>query len=151
MQFDFPILCAALLLATSATAQVQVESAWARPTVTGQSVGGGYLSLRSARADRLLGASTPGAERVELHTMAMAGDVMQMRQLDAIDLPAGQTVELRPGGQHLMLLGLKQPLAAGSKLPLTLRFEKAGEMKVDVMVTTAAPATPAAHEHKHKH
>ena len=146
MKPALPVLCIALLLASAAAAQVRVEAVWARPTIAGQSVGGGYLSMHSTRADRLLGASTPAAGRVEMHTMAMAGDVMQMRQLDAIDLPAGQKVELKPGGLHLMLLDLKRPLVAGSKLPLTLRFEKAGDVKVDVAVT---PKAPAAHEHKH--
>ena len=146
MKPALPFFCIALWLGSAAAAQVQVDGAWARPTVAGQAVGGGYLSLRSARADRLLSVSTPAAERVELHTMAMVGDVMQMRQLDALDLPAGQKIEFKPGGLHLMLVGLKQPLAAGSKLPLTLRFEKAGEQKVEMSV---APKAPAAGEHKH--
>ena len=149
MKFDLPVYCAfwaVLLLASSAAAQVRVDGAWARPTVAGQQVGGAYLSLQSDRADRLLGASTPGAARVELHTMAMAGDVMQMRQIDAVELPAGQPVAFKPGGLHLMLLGLKRPLAAGSALPLTLRFEKAGEIRVELAVRAAAPAHG---EHKH--
>ena len=146
MKPALPFFCIALWLGSAAAAQVHVDGAWARPTVAGQSVGGGYLSLRSVRADRLLGVSTPAAERVELHTMAMVGDVMQMRQLDAIELPAGQKVEFKPGGLHLMLLGLKQPLAAGSKLPLTLRFEKASEQKVEMSVMPKAP-NPGEHKH----
>lgn len=146
MKFDLSVFCAALLLASSAAAQVRVDGAWARPTVAGQQVGGAYLRLQSDRADRLLGASTPAATRVELHTMAMAGDVMQMRQIDAVELPAGQQVEFKPGGLHLMLLGLKRPLAAGSALPLTLRFERAGEIRVELAVRAAAPTHG---EHKH--
>jgi periplasmic copper chaperone A len=128
--------CAALAFATfTAAAQVRVEGAWARPTVPGQQGGGGYLTLTSAAADRLLGGSTPVAQRVELHTMSMKGDVMEMRQIDAIELPAGRKVELKPGGLHVMFIGITQPLKQGSKVPVTLRFEKAGEMKVEFEVT----------------
>lgn len=140
------VLCTTLSFGSAAFAQVHVDGAWIRPTVAGQSVGGGYLSLRSDRADRLLGVSTPAAASVELHTVAMVGDVMQMRQLDAVELPAGKKVEFKPGGLHLMLLGLKQPLMAGAKLPVTLRFEKAGELKAELLV---APKAPEAGEHKH--
>ena len=136
----------AALLCAPAVAQVKVEAAWARPTVQGQTVGGAYLTLQSAQADRLLGASTPVAGRVELHRMSMAGDVMRMRQLDAIDLPAGQAVRLAPGGLHLMLLGLNKPLAIGEKLSLTLKFERGGVLTVQVPVTAQAAA---AAEHKH--
>ena len=137
---------AALALAALAcSAQVRVEGAWARPTVPGQQAGGGYVTLTSAVADRLVGGSTAAAQRLELHTMSMQGDVMQMRQIDAIELPAGRTVELKPGGLHLMFIGITKPLTAGSKLPVTLRFEKAGEMKVEFDVAQR----PAAAAHKH--
>ncbi len=129
-----------------AFAQVKVEAAWARPTVAGQQGGGGFMTLHSERADRLLGGTTPLAERFELHTMSMQGDVMQMRQLDAIALPAGQRVELKPGGLHVMFIGLKQPLTLGSKVPVTLRFERAGEVKVE-MTVMSRPATAAPHKH----
>ena len=132
-----------LLLAVAATAclaQVRVDQAWARPTVPGQQGGGGFLSITSATADRLLSGSTPLAERFELHTMAMKGDVMEMRQLDAIELPAGKTVELKPGGLHVMFIGLKQPLALGGKVPVTLKFEKAGDVKVEFDVMPRPPA-----------
>jgi len=132
--------------ATPALAQVKVDGAWARPTVRGQQAGGGFMTLHSERADRLLGGSTPVAERFELHTMAMQGDVMQMRQLDKIDLPAGQKVELKPGGLHVMFIGLKQPLTVGSKVPVTLRFERAGEVKIEMAVMSRPAPTP---EHKH--
>ena len=129
------------LAASASLAQVKVDQAWARPTVPGQQGGGGFLSITSPAGDRLIGGSTPLAERFELHTMAMKGDVMEMRQLDAVDLPAGKTVEFKPGGLHVMFIGLKQPLAIGSKVPVTLKFEKAGEVKVefDVMSRPAAP------------
>jgi periplasmic copper chaperone A len=134
----------AALAACSALAQVKVEGAWARPTVPGQQGGGGYLSITSQSADRLLGGSTALAERFELHTMSMKGDVMEMRQVEAIELPAGKTVELKPGGLHVMFIGLKQALPVGTKLPVTLKFEKAGELEVEFDVL-AKPAPP----HKH--
>jgi periplasmic copper chaperone A len=137
---------AALSLAASASfAQVKVEGAWARPTVPGQQGGGGYVSLTSAQTDRLLGGTTAVADRFELHTMTMAGDVMQMRQVDHIALPAGQKVELKPGGLHVMFIGLKQPLPLGSKVPVTLKFERAGEVRVEFEVMSR----PAAAAHKH--
>ncbi len=128
------------LAATAALAQVKIEKAWARPTVPGQQGGGAFLSITSASTDRLLSGSTPLAERFELHSMAMKGDVMEMRQVDAIELPAGKPVELKPGGLHVMFIGLKQPLALGSKVPVTLRFEKAGEVKVEFDVMSRPPA-----------
>jgi copper(I)-binding protein len=144
-------------LPSFAQADIQVEQPWARPTVAGQAAGGGFVTLRGgAAADRLLGGSAPTvAERVELHTMRMEGDVMRMREVPAIDLPAGQTVELRPGGLHLMFMGLKAPLKEGDRFPLTLRFEKAGEKTVQVQVRARPPAgasaMPAGGHGGHKH
>jgi copper(I)-binding protein len=125
-----------LALSLPALAQVKVEGAWARPTVPGQQGGGGFLTLTSSAGDRLLGGTTPVAQRFELHTMAMKGDVMEMRQLDAIELPAGKAVEFKPGGLHVMFIGLTQALTLGSKVPVTLKFEKAGEVKVDFEVAS---------------
>jgi periplasmic copper chaperone A len=140
MKRQIGFLFAILTACAAAQAQVKVDQPWARPTVPGQQGGGGFLSITSATADRLLSGSTPLAERFELHTMSMKGDVMEMRQVDAIELPAGKTVELKPGGLHVMFIGLKQPLAAGSKVPVTLKFEKAGDVKVEFDVTARPPA-----------
>jgi copper(I)-binding protein len=85
---------------------------------------------------------------VELHEMKMDGDVMRMRQVAAVDVPAGGSVALEPGGLHVMLLGLKAPLKEGDRFPMTLRFEKAGEVKVEVHVE-AAGVGPARHDMKH--
>lgn len=131
-----------LTLGTLAAAQnaPKVEAAWARPTVAGQSGGGGFLKITGGSAnDRLLSASSGVAKSTELHTMEMDGNVMRMRAIDAIEVPAGQTVELKPGGRHVMFMGLKEPLKSGANFPLTLRFEKAGEVKVDVKVSPTAP------------
>ncbi len=124
---------------------VKVEGAWARPTVQGQGAGGGFLKITGGAAgDRLVSGSTTISKAVELHTMSMDGDVMRMRQVPAIEVPAGGMVELKPGGLHVMFMGLKQPLKAGDSFPLTLRFEKAGEVKVDVKVSAQPPAGAAA-------
>ena len=145
----------ACLSAGAQTAGVKVEAAWVRPTVAGQAAGGGFVKITGgAAADRLLGGSAAVSKAVELHSMQMDGDVMRMREVPAIDVPAGQVVELKPGGLHLMFMGLKQPLKAGDSFPLTLRFEKAGEVKVDVKVSAQPPAGaaaghggPGAHKH----
>ena len=121
--------------------KIDIDHPNARPTRAGQSVGVGYLKITNrGAADRLLLGSTPVAAAVEMHSMAMDGDVMRMRQVDAIELPSGAVVELQPGGYHLMLTGLKAPLAAGSKFALTLNFEKAGSVVVVVHVEAAQPA-----------
>src|SRR5690606_23413610 len=115
--------------------QLSVEKAWARATVPGAAVGGGFVSIRNkGDDDRLIGAESPVAARVELHTMTLQDGVMRMRQPDAIELPAGKGVELRPGGHHLMLMDLVRPLREGESFPVTLRFEKAGEIEVPVQV-----------------
>ena len=128
---------------------LKIAHPWARPTVPGQPAGGAFLKLQNTgtSADKLVSGSTPAAANVEIHRMAMEGDVMKMREIGALEIPAGQTVELKPGDLHLMLIGLKAPLQAGTMVPLTLRFEKAGEVKVELKVEQ--PAGAAAAEHKH--
>ncbi len=123
---------------------IDIGHPYARATAPGQPSGGGYLTLSNAGAnDRLLSASADVSKSVELHTMSMEGDVMRMRQLDAVELPAGKMVEFKPGGLHIMFIGLKAPLKKGDKFPLKLKFEKAGE--VTVQVNVEAPDT----SHKH--
>jgi periplasmic copper chaperone A len=143
------LIAAALLAATVAQAQnaVKVEKVWARPTVAGQSGGGGFLTITGgAAADKLVSASAGVSKTVELHKMEMDGNVMRMRPVDAIEVPAGATVMLQPGGLHIMFIGLNKTLKAGDSFPMTLKFEKAGEVKVDVKVTTMRAD---AGEHKH--
>ena len=131
---------------------IAIGHPYARPTVAGQPVAAGYLSLDNrGAADRLLAASTAVAERVELHAMWLEGDVMRMRMRDAIDLPAGAKVEFKPGGMHLMFIGLKAPLKVGEKFALTLRFEKAGTVEVVVNVQATASAAGAASAHQGMH
>lgn len=109
---------------------------WARATVGTTRPGGAYLTITNNgdEADCLTGAESPVAERVELHRSSMEGGMMRMAPVDAIAVPAGGKVMFAPSGYHLMLLGLKKPLVAGSKVPLTLVFEKAGRVVVDLAV-----------------
>ncbi len=128
---------------------IDIGHPYARPTRAGQQVGAGYLTLTNQGApDRLLSATSTMAASIEMHSMVMDGDVMRMRQVEAIALPSGAAVALQPGGFHLMLFGLKAPLKAGDKFPLSLKFEKAGEVVVTVNVDEPTPAESAG---KHAH
>lgn len=147
-----------LLAAGAALAQaVKVDDAWARASVPGQQATGAFMTLTAPAGARLVGVSSPVAGVAEMHEMAMQGDVMKMRAIPALELPAGKPVQLKPGGYHLMLMDLKAPLAAGSTVPLTLllRDAQGAELRqpLQVPVRAAAPAAaaPPAHEHKHKH
>ena len=128
---------------------IAIGHPYARATVTGQPTGGGYLKLdNKGTDDRLVSASAAVSTAVELHVMKMEGDMMRMRQVDGIDLPAGKVVELKPGGFHIMFVGLKAPLKAGDQFPLKLKFEKAGEVTVDVKVEAPGKAAmPADMKH----
>jgi periplasmic copper chaperone A len=128
---------ACLLIAGAAAAQsggLQIDDAWARATPAKAENGVAYLTIRSPTADRLLKASSPVAAKTEVHTMEMSGMVMKMRPLAALDIPAGTPVTLKPGGLHLMLEGLKQPLREGQSFTVELDFEKAGTRRVTVAV-----------------
>lgn len=130
-----------------------VDQAWVRATPPNAAVAGGFLRVANAGAadEVLLAASTEAAERVEIHEMKMRGEVMEMRQLTGgLDIPAGKTVELKPGGYHLMLIKPKRPLAEGQTVTLTLRFRNAGERNVTFMVHKQMPmADHDMSQHKH--
>jgi len=147
LAFILGIVVSSAALAQSG--QLEVSNAWARATPGKAETGAAYLTIQSPTADRLVSASTPVAKRAELHTMSMEGMVMKMRPLAALDIPAGQAVTLNPGGMHIMLLGLKQPLHEGQSFPLTLTFEKAGPREVTVAVGKpgATAAAGAAQPH----
>lgn len=126
-----------------------VDSAWARPTVQGQAGGGGFLKITGgSQPDRLLSASASVSKMVELHTMEMDGSIMRMRPVPGVDIPAGQVVEFKPGGLHVMFVGLNQTLKTGQSIPLVLRFEKAGELKVDMKIVQQ-PVGAGHEQHKH--
>ncbi len=116
-------LAAALLAHPLAQAQTTVTDPWVRGTVAQQKSTGMFATLTSVAGGRLVSASSPVAGVVEIHEMAMAGDVMRMRAVPALELPPGQPVELKPGGYHVMLMDLKQPVSAGQAVPVTLVVE----------------------------
>ncbi|MYM34555.1 copper chaperone PCu(A)C [Duganella sp. FT50W] len=139
------LLSLLLMAALPALAQVTVGEPWVRATVAAQQATGAFMTLTATQTTKLVGASSPAAGAVEVHEMKMDNDMMRMRQLQALDLPAGQAVKLAPGGYHLMLLGLKQPLKDGDKVPLTLEFEDARKVRSKVVVEAPVKPLNAAH------
>lgn len=148
-------IAAVAMLAAAAQAQVTVKDAWVRATVPQQKATGAFMQLQSAKGSRLVSANSPLTPNVEVHEMAMQDNVMRMRQVPAIELPAGKTVDLKPGGYHIMFMNLTQPVKEGDTVPLTLVFEgKDGQREtVDVKApvrplnSNAAPATHGGHKH----
>lgn len=165
-----PALClvAAVAVAAIAPARAQstapagasqrlprVEGAWVRSAVPGQHGTGAFMKITAPRPMQLVGVATPVAGVAQVHEMKMEGDVMKMRAVPALDLPAGRAVELKPGGYHLMLMDLKQSLEAGSIVPITLLLrDGAGtESRLELKVPVAAKAPGGGHGHMdaHKH
>jgi len=125
---------------------IKVENAYTRATVPGQQVAGGFMKIENkGAADQLISASSPVSGEVQLHEMAMDGNVMKMRQVKEVVVPAGATVELKPGGLHLMFMNIKAPLTAGDTVPVKLKFAKAGEVEVRMPVN--AIGNPGAMKH----
>ena len=119
---------------------VEIENAYTRATVPGQMAAGGFMKIENkGKADQLISASSPVAGEVQLHEMAMEGNVMKMRQVKDIPVPANGAVELKPGGLHLMFMNIKAPLTAGETVPVKLKFAKAGEVEVKMPVNAMGP------------
>ena len=144
-------LAAAALASSAAFAQTTVTDPWVRGTVAQQKATGMFLQVTSAQGGRLLSASSPVAGVVEIHEMKMDGNVMRMRAVTEVALPAGQSVEFKPGGYHVMLMDLKQPLKAGDTVPVTLVVEGADKKRETIEVKAAVRAMAAAPAHEHKH
>lgn len=143
----------ALMTVAAAPAGLSVTDGWSRPAAEGGN-GAGFLTITGgAAADRLVSAASPVAGRVLVHeSMIMGGTAMMHPRTEGIPIPAGGKVEFKPGGLHLMLFGLKKPLALGEKVPLTLTFQKAGKVQVELTVrggAAAAPAPASMPEHHH--
>jgi periplasmic copper chaperone A len=117
------VLTGLALAAQFAAAQTTVKDAWVRGTVPQQQATGAFMQITSTQGAKLVSASSPVAGVVEIHEMAMDGNVMKMRAIPGLELPAGKAVDLKPGGYHVMLMGLKQPLKDGETVPLTLVVE----------------------------
>lgn len=135
----------------------KVEGAWVRATVPGQQATGAFMRITAPRSMQLVGAQTPAAALAEVHEMKMDGSVMQMRPVDRLELPAGAPVELKPGGFHLMLQQLKQPLPAGGTVALTLLLretsgaERRLELKLPVLSQAPGAAANGSAATMHKH
>lgn len=155
-----PKIIAALLALSAGLAAAQavdVKHGWVRTAVPGQSGTGAFMDITAREGTRLVGVSSPAAGVAEVHEMKMENDVMKMRAVPALDLPAGKTVQLKPGGYHVMLMELKQGLPKGSTVPLTLVFRNAqgleSRMALTLPVAASAPASaqPDSAGHKHRH
>ncbi len=144
--------CAAALGCGLAQAQTTVTEPWVRGTVAQQKATGMFAQITSAKGGRLVSASSSAAGVVEIHEMSMDGNVMRMRALpNGLELPAGKAVALKPGGFHLMLMDLKQPLKAGDTVPVTLVVQAADGSKETVEVKAPVKALNAAPAMDHKH
>lgn len=132
---------------------IALARAWARATPAGAPAGAAFLSIENtgAEADAVVAASAPVAGVAELHTHAMDGAVMKMRKVERIEVPAHGAVELKPGGLHVMLIGLAEPLVPGRTFPLTLTFEKAGAVEVPVTVREIGARAPEDSAPAHGH
>jgi copper(I)-binding protein len=134
---------------------LSIAHPWSRQTAPGQTVGGGFLVVTNAgdKEDRLIAVASPAATQVQLHTMSMEGGVMRMREVtDGLPVPAHGKLELKPGGFHIMFIGLKAPFQLGAKIPATLTFKRAGKVKVAFAVeavTYTGPAAAPAMDHSH--
>lgn len=145
----FLFAASAVLGTTAAFAQTTVKDAWVRGTVAQQKSSGLFFSITSAKGGRLVSASSPVAGVAEIHEMSMQGDVMKMRALpDGLALPAGKAVDLSPGGYHVMLLDLKQPLKTGESVPVTLTVQDA-DGKQERVETTATVRALSGAQHMH--
>ena len=140
-----PVAALVTILATAPSAlagdvmqgDIHVMKPWSRPLPPVSPNGAAYVTIMNmgGEPDRLLSVATPAAERAELHTHSMQGGMAKMRRLESVDVGPGETVVFEPGGHHIMLMGLATPLVEGKSYPLTLRFERAGEVEVEVMIT----------------
>jgi copper(I)-binding protein len=127
---------------------LEIAHPWVRATPPTAKAGGGFLVVtnKGTTADRLVSASSGASQQVEIHEMKMDGSVMRMRELaDGLEIPAGASVTLKPGGYHIMFMELKAPFTKGNKVPVTLVFEKAGKVDVEFAVQDMGSAEPMKH------
>jgi hypothetical protein len=132
------ILFSIIFSQAAMAADIKVEHAWMRATAPGQEVAGAFMDITSTDNAKLVGATSPAAGKLEIHSMSMDNGVMEMRQMKSIDLPKGKTIQLAPGGLHVMLFDLKKPFKQGETIPMTLDVVTADKrhesIKVDVSV-----------------
>ncbi|MBK6707323.1 MAG: copper chaperone PCu(A)C [Sphingomonadales bacterium] len=138
-------LAAPVIAHSFSVGKIAIGHPWTRETAATQTVGGGFLTVRNngKTADRLVSTTSPFATEVQMHSMSMDRGVMKMRQLkEGIAIAAGKTVELKPGGLHIMFIGLKKAFKKGAKIPATLKFERAGSVKVEFAVQPVGSTAP---------
>ncbi|MEZ5652954.1 MAG: copper chaperone PCu(A)C [Burkholderiaceae bacterium] len=149
MKKHFAALALLASFVSSALAQTTITDAWVRGTVPGQKATGAFMQIVSEHGGRLVQADSPVAAAVEIHEMTMEGNVMKMRAIPGLALPAGETVELKPGGYHIMMMGLKRPVQEGETLPITLVVEgkegKRESVELQVPVRALTAAMPGGH------
>lgn len=135
----------------SAPSSIEVAEAWSPETPPGASVAAGYMTIRNGTAadDAIIAMESPVAGAVEVHTMTMEDGMMRMRKVENLEVPAGKSVVLEPGAMHLMLIDLKDPLAAGGRYPLTLTFKAAGKVQTEVEVRGNGGAKDDHSGHQH--
>ncbi|HJV68171.1 copper chaperone PCu(A)C [Ideonella sp.] len=141
--FSWVMLALGAVLAAPALAQTTVANAWARGTVPQQQASGAFMQITSAQGGKLVAVASPVAGVTEIHEMKMEGGMMKMGAVPVLDLPAGKTVELKPGGYHVMLMGLKQQLKAGDQVPLTLTIEASDGKKETLQLSVPVKALGA--------
>lgn len=148
-------LCFAPLLAWAGAAfsQIHVDNAWARATPSGAKIAAGYMTIRndSDKADRLVAASSPAAAKVQTHLSVTERDISRMREVPGYDIPANGVFELKPSGAHLMLVDIRAPLKEGERVPLLLRFQRSGEVKVELEVRPLGASGAMGGMHGHGH
>lgn len=151
LSFSMPL---SVMASDQAAGDLTFASPWIRASVPGQVNGAGYVQIanKAGQSDRLVSATTSGVNRVELHTIINENGVAKMREVTGIDVPANGTVKLIPGGFHIMFLGLSEPFKAGASIPVTLKFEKAGEVRVNFEIKPPSynPGSTSGHgAHRH--
>lgn len=155
--YSLAFIALAMLLTPSASAHdfkagdLMIDHPWTRATPTGAKTAAGYATITNSgsEADRLIGGSADGADTVEVHKMAVENNIMKMRKLeDGLEIKPGETVELKPGSFHLMLMGLNGAYKAGNKIKGTMTFEKAGTVEVEFSVEAIGKKTDHGEGHK---
>lgn len=145
------VMTAALFAVCSAVnADFTVTDAWVRGVVKGQTTTGAFMTLKSTEDAVLTSASSPVARQVEIHEMKMQGDMMMMRPVSELAVPANKPVELRPGGYHVMLIGLTKPIVTGEKVPVTLNFQGKNGKKASIEVQAEVRELTATPHSEHK-
>jgi copper(I)-binding protein len=144
------LIAALFFAAAPALAQVEIVKPWSRATPPGASVAAGYMTVRNkgASPDRLVAVTSPAAARVETHITVRDGSISRMREVKGYDVPAGGSLELKPGGSHLMFVDVKAPFKPGDRIPVTLRFQRAGEVRAQLEVQGMGAMAPGEHDMK---